>query len=848
MLYYIQMASKFRKAESISHQNINLSLCLAKTDREGDVIGPGMSVEEHDILAGYTAGSLFEMFYNGLLLPFSSKEASFIASLHDIGKVSSTFQNRIYNRLKDIIPAPSFVDIEDCEYFEATAHEKVSMTFLKDYGKVSGVKGDWDKIGYIAGAHHGSRTISDTALSEQAIFGGLPYHECRIRLFNELLKKFPCNLPLKLKDEEVQFLIGLTVVADWISSDCKKSDLKGTDEIKLATRKLREAGFSPLRFKKNLSFKDIFSFEPRENQKTFYESIKGRGIYILEEIMGGGKTEAAFYAAYRLLSEGFANGIYFALPTKLTSLSIYGRMEDFIKKITENKSETKLIFKDSDLFLCGENGENSPNGSWFDIGKKGILAPFGVGTIDQALMSVINVKHSALRSFGLAGKVLIIDELHSYDDYTGTLITELVSQVRKLGGTVIILSATMRNTTKEKVLGWKPQMTNYPLITASVNKEQREIPSQKYEVKTVSIVHSEREAALDKAVEMSMNGSRVLWIENTVAEAQNTFNVLSARLAGTNTKTGLIHSRFMQKDRKDNENRWISVFGKGAIRDGAGKVLVGTQVLEQSLDIDADFMVTNIAPIDMIFQRIGRLWRHREHDSERNCTQPECWIIHPSLETIKRDPQKSFGVSSFVYSPYVLYRTAKTLSTTKSLQLPVDIRPMIEKTYTEEAPENSKIKETLNLLNKERNEMESLARRANSININTGKDTEAKTRYGQDPSVTLYMVQEFCPKDRTIRFSDGSTAKLSDHPSIKDRLAVAKKLMMNSVSLRKKDAPLEAYENRCLEILSKYVYTGKGEEKESGILVLENETVSDVFGNRIENHFYNKTIGYRINN
>ena len=120
----------------------------------------------------------------------------------------------------------------------------------------------------------------------------------------------------------------------------------------------------------------------------------------------------------------------------------------FIDAISTDGSTAKLVFQNSNLYLNAYSENCSPGGDWFDERKRGILAPFGVGTIDQALMSVINVKHSSLRAFGLAGKVVIIDELHSYDEYTGSLILYLIKLIRKLGGTVIILSATLRNETK----------------------------------------------------------------------------------------------------------------------------------------------------------------------------------------------------------------------------------------------------------------------------------------------------------------------------------------------------------------------------------------------------------------
>lgn len=824
---------------------VNLSECLAKTEtgKEGRI--PGMTVAQHLMLTGHTAGQLLEMRFKDCPLPFHPDVGRFVTACHDIGKISPNFQNRIYASLGDGVTAPPYIDTADSAFKEEVSHEKVGMSFLRKHGRSTGIKGDWISLGFIVGAHHGVEKEKINFPLDSQGYGGIPYNDCRVSLFRELLGMFPCDIPERLSDEEKRFLIGLTVVSDWISSDCRKSELGTEDFSSLAARKLHEAGFAPLRIRKDLSFRDIFSFEPRENQKAFYEAVRSRGVYILEEIMGGGKTEAALYAAYGLLRDGLASGIYFALPTRLTSLSIYERMEAFVRKITEDESDTRLIFRDSELFLCGESGETSPGSSWFDIGKKGILAPFGVGTVDQALMSVINVKHASLRSFGLAGKVLIIDELHSYDEYTGSLIRELVSLVKGLGGTVMILSATMRNASKEKVLGWAPERNEYPLITVSCENEHKEISSGAPDSKTVSLLHSDRETAMNKAVEMALEGNRVLWIENTVAEAQDIFRILSSRLAGSGIETGLLHSRFLQCDRKKNENMWMSVYGKHGKRDGRGKLLVGTQVLEQSLDIDSDFLVTNIAPADMIFQRIGRLWRHPSGNAERKCAGPECLIIHPDTEEIMKDPEKAFGVSSYVYPPYVLYRTAKTFEGVSTLTLPADIRPMIEKTYSDETPENGAIKSVLRNLEEKRREMERSARNAGSTNTNPGADDEAKTRYGDSPTSTVYIVRDFSISERTVSFTDGTSVKLTSSPNHGERVRIAGKLMMNSVTIRRKDVPDEAFEAKGISLISPYVYTGNPEDKKAGILMLRDGRIQDIYGNIIENHTYDDIIGYR---
>lgn len=215
-------------------------------------------------------------------------------------------------------------------------------------------------------------------------------------------------------------------------------------------------------------------------------------------------------------------------------------------------------------------GEDAaPGKPWFQSGKRGLLAPFAVGTIDQALMAVIRVRHSAVRAFGLAGKVVIIDEIHSYDTYTGTIIDELVALLRELNCTVIILSATLTQPRRAAFLGThQPARTDYPLITAIDSQSDRfiEVPGADENVlkldRTVTL-HSDKtqDEALEEALLRSEGGQQILWIENTVAEAQAIYKGLAARASGMDVEVGLLHSRFTPADRERNESLWTSLYG-----------------------------------------------------------------------------------------------------------------------------------------------------------------------------------------------------------------------------------------------------------------------------------------------
>src|SRR5690606_9014178 len=189
---------------------------------------------------------------------------------------------------------------------------------------------------------------------------------------------------------------------------------------------------------------------------------------------------------------------------------------------------------------------------------RGLLAPFAVGTIDQALSAAMHVKHGFVRAFGLAGKVVILDEVHTYDSYTGTLLDSLVKLLRELHCTVIILSATLSHDRRSELIGHAVQESGYPLITAAPEKNSvSEISLKIHEKAHVYIQLMENDSiALEEVLLRAEQKQQVIWIENTVAEAQARYLQLSARAQELGVKCGLLHSRFTSNDRRNIEDYW----------------------------------------------------------------------------------------------------------------------------------------------------------------------------------------------------------------------------------------------------------------------------------------------------
>ena len=762
---------------------VPLENCLAKSRTENGVALPGRTVEEHCRITGAVARALLAALppCTARLFPECS---DLVVSMHDVGKVSPCFQGMIHGVVHDSEAFPQLEPFRTMQ--KKLGHASVSQAALMPLSP---------SVAEVAGRHHG--TSPEVCSAGDAVCGGTSWQALRVELISRLREGRA--LPVRLSRRETTLLTGFTAVSDWIGSESLFDD-PAEDWRPLAPRAVAEAGFRPVSFVPGLSFEDIFGFAPNAVQTTMMRAVTGPGVYALEAPMGSGKTEAALFAAYRLLSAGKAGGLYFALPTKLTSNKIFERLLPFLDTTLSPESRgaaTLLLHGASWLYATHEEdrGEEKGEGasSWFEQSKRGLLAPFGAGTLDQALMSVINVRHAAVRSFGLAGKVVILDEVHSYDAYTGTLLDALIRHLREMNCTVILLSATLTHSRLARLLDCKSTGTNaYPLITAvryeesvpSVREltvsENKSLPDSEASLNGGA---SEKEAA-NEALLRAEQGQQVLWVENSVAEAQAVFRLLAARASGMNLEVGLLHSRFTPADRQKNENRWTRLYGKNSSeRNLCGRILVGTQVLEQSLDIDADFLVTRLCPTDMLFQRMGRLWRHAS-TKRPACARREAWLLSPPLEFALASPFTAFGVSGVVYSPYVLARTLEVWNGRKHVMLPADIRSMLEATYKERNVEPTPgMTDARRELQRKIQSLRTLALFSRSDGQPLSEQT-ASTRMNEDATCPVLLVRSLS-EDACVP-ADGHPVRLDGAPE--NRLAVSAALFANIVRIRRKSA------------------------------------------------------------
>ena len=457
---------------------------------------------------------------------------------------------------------------------------------------------------------------------------------------------------------------------------------------------------------------------------------EGPSMWIIEDLTGSGKTEAALTLAHRLMAASHADGIYVALPTMATANAMYARMGHAYRRLYCEETTPSLVLAHSARHLSDDfrrsagidsqpqdagNGDESTGtmycNRWLaDSAKKALLAEVGVGTIDQALLSVLQVRHQSLRLVGLQRKILILDEVHAYDAYTGILLQALLAEHARGGGSAIVLSATLpadarrdlvaafaRGSGADSTVMDASAVAGFPLVSgiSRAGVVTTEFDTNQTQARHVGVkfVH-DYTAAVQTVVDAAANGNCVCWVRNTVADAKRAYRDALAHGVAAG-KITLFHSRFAMVDRARIENCVLKSFGNtSGAAERAGCVVIATQVVEQSLDLDFDVMLTDLAPIDLLIQRAGRLLRHRR-DAQGNRIEgadrrgkPTLTVFAPPFDEQPTDKWLSgaFSGTNAVY-PHtaVLWLTQRILHEKGGWTLPADARLLIEGVYGADA-------------------------------------------------------------------------------------------------------------------------------------------------------------------
>lgn len=659
----------------------------------------------------------------------------FLAGAHDIGKANPGFQKKVWR----IAESSGFLYSENdrnCPHGQVTAfalREFLSPTF--------------SLLGQLSGGHHGVFPRSSQLQLGRDSLGNRQWQESRTETLNKFAEIVGFDFrqqPISVISDPlvVPVLAGLISVVDWIGSNqdffpcftvC--GETVGIDYINYwkesqvkAQRALSKLGWFPgVTFDKETSFDQVFAaLNANSLQSTTIDLTSGQDtpyLMIVEAPMGEGKTEAALYAADLAMCRGFARGMYIAMPTQATGNAMFKRVLDSYLHKRGHKGKLNLQLVHGDALLAqmadvqkgevpvfkpeniGEDGADVEAQSWFTAKKRPLLAPFGVGTIDQSLLSVLQTKHWFVRLFGLTGKVVIFDEVHAYDAYMSTILERLLHWLAELDCTVILLSATLPEA-KRKALTKAysgqgdveyrryPRITlakprHYPQTQADKPPTCAEIPMEKSFTIDLQFCNTDLAEMTSTLAERLELGGCAAVICNTVNRSIEVYKHLRDSLK--DTECLLFHARTIQMWRREREEEILRKFGKREPqqKDTAGRfinsdrpyrgVLVATQIIEQSLDLDFDLMVSEIAPVDLLLQRSGRLHRH-PRKRPPGLETPRLIVLCDADR--EGPPPESFGEGiEYVYDRYILLRTWLALRRRNEINAPEEIETLVEAVY-----------------------------------------------------------------------------------------------------------------------------------------------------------------------
>lgn len=560
-------------------------------------------------------------------------------------------------------------------------------------------------------------------------------------------------------------LSGITVTADWVGSNTLWFPVKqGSRDLGEALEESRRqarsavenAGLEPpcLTRLNGSNPYGLSDLRPMQEAAMKIELGVGPQLAVIEDSTGTGKTEAALILAHRMIEKRKARGIFFALPTMATSNAMFERMNGFVAKMYENPPSLVLAHSRAKLSaavrdVTGAERDETPEATgteWLtDSRRRALLATVGVGTVDQALLGVLPTRFSTLRLFGLADKLLIVDEAHSYDPYMQRELEALLTMHARLGGSAILMTASLplkmrqayvsafqRGLRKFGVLFDDRSYPGLHLISSnilSVSVTPAPASSRRIEINRVP----SRSGAIDLLVAAKAAGAACVWIRNAVDDAIDA--VLELRKRGI--EAYLLHARFALVDRLRLESSVMEHFGKKR-KAGEGKVLVATQVVEASLDLDFDVMVSDLAPIGSLVQRAGRLWRHMDErpEPERPAPGPCLHVVSPDPNAVNNESwlHDLLDRGAWVYRLDDQWRTAKALFDEGEIIAPDGLRTLMEAVHGENAPD----------LPKELEEAESIAvgeamaqtglARGNLVEVDDGYLNGTKGAVGNDAS------------------------------------------------------------------------------------------------------------------
>ena len=617
---------------------------------------------------------------------------SYIVAMHDIGKVSPFFQEKD-ERMAELLEAEELSQ----EYSGIFQHECQSNYYMYDIFKKRGIDKKYiSKYSKVVGLHHerifnkGKSIALDSDIEDFWL-------DCVNEIEEFVYSYFPFNSQsigyIHNQDVFFNILQGLIIICDWIASseefnlysveDIIKNNQIIVDILKKYGLGIQKVNWIDINYSSLLNVPlDALKLRPIQEWTQDYFKNNSYDFMIVEAGTGEGKSSVGLYSAMQNMN--IEDGFYFALPMKSMVNSKYRELEEIFKPFN---MPITLLHGSRDLvegvsneysYIENETNKNIAVSSFLTSStRRGLLNKYIIGTIDQLLFSVLSNRYSILRLIGLVGKTIILDEIHTYDAYTSSLICVLLQWCKALNIKIILMSATLTKNVKEKYLNSylgtniELKSIDYPLVTVCKKNKVMEIPIQGSEKnKSINLKYfdciDDINRQYDLIKELYDKNTNIIVYKNTVNSAQELYKVCKNN--GIENIL-LCHSRFTVEDRAKIEKKVLQLFGKNSSNRPDKFVIISTQVLEASMDIDLDMGFSDIAPIDILFQRMGRVCRFNLVGNNRN------------MFYIFGSKNKKFGVSSLIYPEIFLYNTENYLSNKDNIELPAELRNSIETVY-----------------------------------------------------------------------------------------------------------------------------------------------------------------------
>ena len=703
---------------------------------------------------------------------------AFLIAIHDLGKISDAFRAQIADRRSP----PRWARHWELSEVLFDEHDKLlARTFNQCDKKHRNVRRQL----YKAVAWHHGRVPSGGEWTDQikkigseAIGAAADFLEQASSLFGRMDLS---AVTLKQATTISWLLNGLTSRADWLASNTQwfpfqaaPVDLEdywqtAQKRAQVAAAESGLAGASPAKSLNATSLTDGYPLRPMQAAAKCIQLPAGPVLALLEDATGSGKTEAALILAHRMMQAGKGKGIYFALPTTATADSMFSRMKGQIDQLFRDKpykpsltlAHGRAWLNDEFRQVRGARDSHSPDAScaeWLATDKRrSLFAEIGVGTVDQALLGVLPTRFQAMRLAALSERIVIVDEA-AFGPYMAKEAEALLEAHATFGGSAIVMTATLPLDLRRKYAnsfakgaGSESALLNdesWPVLSlvSRAGATQRAVDPVAATCRTVKVRRlGSKEDALSLLAEAAADGAACIWVRNAVDEAIASAKELQER----GIETDLLHARFTLHDRVQREADMLRFLGKN--REGRpGRVLVSTQVIESSLDLDADVMVTDLAPIDNLVQRAGRLWRHM--DKRPVGTRP---VPEPVLHVVSPDPDQVdsnwlepvIGKGAWVYPLDHQWRTADILFREGLISTPDRLRALMEAVHGVDAqlkPVPDAIEEAENQAQGERHALRSSAG-MKVIALGSGFSSVINGLCDDDPSVGTRLGEPQVP-------------------------------------------------------------------------------------------------------